>query len=179
MGSPPPSAYNSLSGGSNTLGLPETSKPRPGTLILTQWIMDSAGQGSTVPELSVIRVFAGKNLQTEATFKTVLLNSSTTSADLLRQARQRFRLSLGPGGDEEYYMTIKQVEGGASAVLRSEENPLLVFEQLVTETETLPKVKRSSAGSISSIASNLSLHPAIKQATDRRFSSQVLLEQEG
>ncbi|KAG5643245.1 hypothetical protein DXG03_001295 [Asterophora parasitica] len=154
-----PSSYNSPSLG------PPVSKPRPGSLILTQSIMDGPG----VPELSVIRVFAGKNLQTEATFKTVLLNSSTTSSELIRQATQRFRLSNGDE-ESEYYLTVKQVEGGASAVLRPDEKPLVVFEHLVVEAMEMPKVKRSSVGSISSIASNLSMHPAIKKLPMNDFT---------
>lgn len=127
------------------------------------------GQGPGVPELSVIRVFAGKNLQTEATFKTVLLNSSTTSEELIRQALQRFRLSAGEE-EGDYYLTVKQVEGGASAVLLPAENPLVVFETLVVEAMELPKVKRSSVGSISSVASNLSQHPAIKKLPMNDFT---------
>ncbi|KAG5637902.1 hypothetical protein H0H81_002730 [Sphagnurus paluster] len=156
--------YSSPSG--SGLG-PPASRPRPGSLILTQSVMDGGGPG--VPELSVIRVFAGKNLQTEATFKTVLLNSSTTSSDLIRQATQRFRLSIGDE-ESEYYLTVKQVEGGASAVLRPEEKPLVVFEQLVVEAMEMPKVKRSSVGSISSVASNLSMHPAIKKLPMNDFT---------
>jgi hypothetical protein len=131
--------------------------------------------GPGVPELSVVRVFAGKNLQTEATFKTVLLNASTSSADLVRQAIQRFRLPAGEDAND-YYLTIKQVEGGGQAVLRPEEHPLSVFENLVVESyldrdEMLPpKVKRSSVGSISSVVSNLSMHPAIEKLPMNDFT---------
>ncbi|KAG8218184.1 hypothetical protein J3R82DRAFT_3740 [Butyriboletus roseoflavus] len=148
------------------LGLP-SSRPRPGSLIISS---AADGQGLGVPELSVIRIFAGKNVQTEATFKTVLLNSSTTSSDLVRQAIQRFRL---PTSETEvapsYYLTIKQVEG-SSAVLLPEEKPLVVFETIVETVMELPKVKRSSMGSISSVSSNLSMHPAIKQLSMNDFT---------
>lgn len=146
------------------LGLPST-RPRPGSLVLSP---TADGQGVGVPELSVIRVFAGKNVQTEATFKTVLLNTSTTSADLVRQAIQRFRL---PAGEDEadYYLTIKQVEG-SSAVLLPDEKPLGVFESLVEAAMELPKVKRSSVGSISSVSSNLSMHPAIRKLSMNDFT---------
>ncbi|KAH0839483.1 hypothetical protein J3R83DRAFT_295 [Lanmaoa asiatica] len=147
------------------LGLP-SSRPRPGSLVITP----ADGQGFGVPELSVIRIFAGKNVQTEATFKTVLLNSSTTSSDLVRQAIQRFRL---PSSETEaatsYFLTIKQVEG-SSAVLLPEEKPLVVFETIVETVMELPKVKRSSMGSISSVSSNLSMHPAIKQLSMNDFT---------
>lgn len=121
-----------------------------------------------IPELSVIRVFAGKNLQTEATFKTVLLASSTSSAELVKQALQRFRLPAAEDSND-YYLTVKQLEG-SSAVLRDTEKPLVVFENLVEAAMEVPKVKRSSVGSISSISSNLSMHPAIKKLPMNDFS---------
>ncbi|PIL36574.1 hypothetical protein GSI_00263 [Ganoderma sinense ZZ0214-1] len=142
------------------------SRPRPGSLVLSPTAMD--GQGVGLPDLSVVRVFAGDDLQTEATFKTVLLNSSTTASDLVRQAIQRFRLPAGED-EKEYFLTIKQVEG-SSAVLRPEEKPLGVFESLVEAAMELPKVKRSSVGSISSVASNLSMHPAIKKLSMNDFT---------
>lgn len=152
------------------LGLP-SSRPRPGSLVLSP---TADGQGVGVPELSVIRVFAGKHLQTEATFKTVLLNTSTTSADLVRQAIQRFRLPAGEDG-ADYYLTIKQVEG-SSAVLLPEEKPLGVFESLVEAAMELPKIKRSSMGSISSVSSNLSMHPAIKMLSMNDFSDDSVVK---
>ncbi|KAF8210108.1 hypothetical protein K438DRAFT_1809021 [Mycena galopus ATCC 62051] len=150
--STPPSAFHSPASG---------GRQRPGSLILTP---SSSGDGVGVPELSVIRVFAGQHLQTEATFKTVLLNASTTSADLVRQAVQRFRLE--DTDPHEYFLTVKQVEG-SSAVLRDTEHPLVVFEGLV---ENAPRVKRSSVGSVSSVASNLSMHPAIKKLDMNDFT---------
>ncbi|KAG8882250.1 hypothetical protein FRB97_008453 [Tulasnella sp. 331] len=125
---------------------------RPGSLIF----MGNASDAAIVPELSVMRVFAGERLQSEATFKTVLLNSSTTAADLMKQAMQRFRL---PHGEDErdYYLTVKQFEGD-EAVLKDDERPLGVFEELVETAMSIPTVKRSS---ISSISSNLSMQPAI------------------
>ena len=74
------------------LGLAPINQPfrtqggRPGSLLLSPAPGADGQTGMGVPELSVIRVFAGQNLQSDATFKTVLLNSSTTSADLVRQA---------------------------------------------------------------------------------------------
>ena len=146
---------------SNALG-PPVSRPRPGSLILT------SPQSSEAQNLSVIRVFAGRNLQTEATFKTVLLNPSTTASDLVRQAIQRFRLPSAEL-ESDYYLTIKQVEGGAFTVLEPPEHPLVVFDTLVVESE-LPKVKRSSVGSISSVSSNLSMLPAIKKLSMNDFT---------
>lgn len=155
------------SSSSSALGPPAQSRPRPGSLILTASGMGLDGPG--VPELSVVRIFAGKNLQTEATFKTALLNASTSAGDLVRQAIQRFRLPAGEDAND-YFLTIKQVEGGASAMLRSDEHPLVVFENLVNETMELPRVKRSSVGSISSVVSNLSMHPAISKLPMNDFT---------
>jgi hypothetical protein len=130
---------------------------RPGSLI---------GTPATVPMLNVIRVFAGNDLDTDATFKTVLLNESTTSHDLLRQAMQRFRLGAGYSLSD-YVLTVKLAEGD-ERILNPSERPLRVFDQLTEtlaassrDTPTMATVKRSSVGSISSISSNLSMHPAI------------------
>ena len=106
-----------------------------------------------------------------ATFKTLLLNSSTTSEELVKQAIQRFRL---PAGDDmaDYFLTIKRLGGSsASVALRPEERPLVVFETLADAALALPKVKRSSVGSISSIASNMSQHPAIKRLPNTPLSN--------
>lgn len=162
-----------LSGASATLSpTSDGRRPRPGSLLIGG---NLSGDGSSsVPELSVIRVFAGKRLQTEATFKTVLLNSSTTSEELVKQAIQRFRL---PAGDDtaDYFLTVKRLEG-SSAALRPEEKPLVVFETLAEAALDLPKVKRSSVGSISSIASNLSQHPAIKKLPMNDFTDDTAVK---
>ena len=152
----------SSSPSSSALG-PPTSRQRPGSLILT------SPQSSEAQHLSVVRVFAGRSLQTEATFKTVLLNASTTASDLVRQAIQRFRLPSAEL-ESDYYLTIKQVEGGAFAVLEPHEHPLVVFDNLIVEATELPKVKRSSVGSISSVSSNLSMLPAIKKLSMNDFT---------
>lgn len=159
--------YNSPAASATGLGLGlPSSRPRPGSLVLTP---TADGQGVGVPELSVMRLFAGKNVQTEATFKTVLLNASTTTDELVRQAIQRFRLHVGETA-ADYYLTIKQVEG-SSAVLLPDEKPLRVFESLVEAANMeLPKVKRSSVGSISSVSSNLSMHPAIRKLSMNDFT---------
>lgn len=126
-----------------------THNGRPGSLILLE--------GNTaLPELSVLRVFAGERVESEATFKTVLVNADTTSTKLVHQAMQRFRLANAEDASE-YYLTVKAA-GGAEAELRPDEKPLLVFE---AEQARAPTVKRSSVGSINSIASNLSAMPAI------------------
>ncbi|KAH8110000.1 hypothetical protein DFH11DRAFT_1547893 [Phellopilus nigrolimitatus] len=145
-----------------------TQGGRPGSLLLSPASGADGQSGFGVPELSVIRVFAGVNLQSDATFKTVLLNTSTSASELVRQAMQRFRLAAGEDA-KDYYLTVKQVEG-SSLKLNPEEKPLGVFEQLVEEAMEMPKVKRSSMGSISSIASNLSAHPAIRKLPMNDFT---------
>ena len=182
----PPEAQSALQGSPNlglaALGLGNASstlspssdgrRPRPGSLLIGGNI--SGDGSSSVPELSVIRVFAGKKLQTEATFKTVLLNSLTSSEELVKQAIQRFRLPAGEDATD-YYLTVKRLEG-SSAVLDSNEKPLVVFEALAEAALDLPKVKRSSVGSISSIASNLSQHPAIKKLPMNDFTDDTAVK---
>ena len=158
-------SFSSSTSSTNNLS-PTAPRPRPGSLILASSTTD--GQGVGVPDLSVVRIFAGKHVQTEATFKTVLLNSSTTSSDLVKQALQRFRLPAGEDASQ-YYLSMKQVEG-SFAILRSEETPLGVFESLVEAAMELPRVKRSSVGSISSVSSNLSMHPAIRKLAMNDFT---------
>jgi len=158
-------SFSSSTSSTNNLS-PIATRPRPGSLILSSSTTD--GQGVGVPDLSVVRIFAGKHVQTEATFKTVLLNSSTTSSDLVKQALQRFRLPAGEDASQ-YYLSMKQVEG-SFAILRAEETPLGVFESLVEAAMELPRVKRSSVGSISSVSSNLSMHPAIKKLAMNDFT---------
>ena len=76
-----------------------------GVIWRSPWLVLSPtadGQGVGVPELSIICIFAGKHVQMEVTFKTVLLNTSTTSTDLMWQAIQHFRLSSGERGHALY-----------------------------------------------------------------------------
>ncbi|KAG8930413.1 hypothetical protein FRC02_004245 [Tulasnella sp. 418] len=154
---------------SNSLNLGRMPNGRPGSLILSP----SAVDGAVVPELSVMRVFAGERLQSEATFKTVLLNTSTTGSDLIKQAMQRFRL---PHGEDEndYYLTVKQYEG-EEAELKPDEHPLVVFEELVESAMNMlpPTIKRSS---ISSISSNLSTHPAITKLGMNDFTDDTTVK---
>lgn len=132
---------------------------RPGSLMGSPSI-----PGLEVPLLSVLRVFAGEQVEAEATFKTVLLNQSTTASDLVKQAMQRFRLT-GYELTEEFFLTVKEL-GGEERPLNDDERPLAIFEELsekagADSTFAVPSVKRSSVGSINSISSNLSLNPAI------------------
>ena len=77
-------------------------------------------------------------MRTEATFTTVLLRSSTSSGELVKQAIRRFRLRLPAGEDAtDYYLTLKRLEG-SPAVLGPEEKPLVIFRTLVRASLDLP-----------------------------------------
>ena len=148
--------------------LPGTpQRMRPGSLVGSPSI-----PGLDVPLLSVLRVFAGENIESEATFKTVLLNRLTSTTDLVKQSMQRFRLD-GSEEQEEYYLTVREL-GGEERPLAEEEKPLVTFESLSDSPDgsglAVPSVKRSSVGSISSITSNLSLNPAITRLGMNDFS---------
>lgn len=147
--------------------LPPGQRMRPGSLIGSPSI-----PGLDVPLLSVLRVFAGDNIESEATFKTVLLNRSTSSADLVMQSMQRFRLQ-GSEDRDEYYLTVKEI-GGEERPLLDDQKPLVIFEHLSEHAGgsgfAIPSVKRSSIGSISSISSSLSLNPAITRLGMSDFS---------
>ena len=149
----------------STPGTPQ--RMRPGSLIGSPSI-----PGLDVPLLSVLRVFAGENIESEATFKTVLLNRLTSTTDLVKQSMQRFRLD-GLEEQEEYYLTVREL-GGEERPLAEEEKPLVTFESLSDSPDgsglAVPSVKRSSVGSISSITSNLSLNPAITRLGMNDFS---------
>ncbi|KAK0448183.1 hypothetical protein EV421DRAFT_1786212 [Armillaria borealis] len=151
----PPSSYHSPSGSAGSAsGLaPPTTRQRPGSLILTGLLYGWSRRSR--PEPTPLS-------------KPVLLNSSTTSSDLVKQAMQRFRLPSAENA-QDYYLTVKQIEG-SSAKLQDQEKPLGVFETLVEAAMEMPKVKRSSVGSISSITSNLSMHPAIKKLAMNDFT---------
>ena len=135
-------------------------QPRPISLSIGG---NLSGDGTgLVPELSIIRVFAGKRLQTEATFTTVKLNPSTTSEELVKQAIQRFRLPV-LGDTVDYYLTAKLLEG-TSATLLPEEKPLVVFQTLADA------VKRISVGGIRFMTSDLSPHAGVKRPPMNDFT---------
>ena len=167
------SAHSSLSGSAG----PGAQRLRPGSLIGSPHMPGTTVGGADAPTLNVLRVFAGENIVAEATFKTVLLNETTTTEDLVKQAMQRFRLAPpvskngATGLDvimQEYYLTAKEVSGDET-LLEAGQKPLKIFETLseaagfLSPGQGLPSVKRSSVGSINSIASNLSLNPAIEK----------------
>ena len=185
-----PSSASMLSGlGNSQSGHNASGKRRPGSLINSPHMFGSGPNGGEVPVLNVLRVFAGENIISEATFKTVLLNETTMTEDLVKQVMQRFRLtpppdSISPDGTPstanimaEYYLTAKEVSGDETW-LEMGQKPLTVFEYLskANPGAGLPSVKRSSVGSINSIASNLSLNPAIEKLRMSDFSDDSVVK---
>lgn len=145
---------------------------RPSSIILSP---DPAGP----PLLNVIRIFAGEHIRSDASFKTALINETTSSTDLIRQAMQRFHLhhASTPGADSGYFLTIKDVSG-EEMDLTSDEKALAAFQEAVQRWSDdgdkrldgiTPTVKRSSVSSISSVMS-LSSHPAIAKLGMNDFS---------
>lgn len=153
------------------------SSPRPGSLLVTSTSgsMANAGlAGAAAANLSVLRIFAGQGVESDSTFKTVLLKETTTTDELVKQAIQRFRLGSKESADD-YVLIVKGVDG-QEEVLGAEGHPLVVFNSLNQEDTNLVKtIRRSSAGSISSISSNLSLNPAIARLGDWSDDSLVKL----
>ncbi|KAJ9119732.1 hypothetical protein QFC22_003442 [Naganishia vaughanmartiniae] len=148
---------------------------RPGSLMLP-------ASGGTAPslhpgagELTVLRVFVGDTVVSENTFKTVLTNETTSAKRVAAQAVQRLQLPI----EDEYFLVIKQVEGG-EIELMDDEKVLERFFALnghseddgdpIVGTGIGKTVRRSSIGSISSISSNLSQHPAISRLAMNDFS---------
>ncbi|KAH9813665.1 hypothetical protein DFH28DRAFT_974026 [Melampsora americana] len=159
-------------GSLNGLGSPPfvaSQRLRPGSLIGSPSV-----PGMEVPMLNVLRIFAGENVDAEATFKTVLLSEQTTTTELIVQAMQRFHLRSDPEYQSSYYLTIKDVVSGEENKIDASQLPLKVFEAMNDamgqDSLLLPSVKRSSVGSISSISSNLSLNPAISRLGMSDFS---------
>ncbi|KAJ9102612.1 hypothetical protein QFC19_004721 [Naganishia cerealis] len=144
---------------------------RPGSLMLHSGT--GSAPSSRAGELTVLRVFVGDTVVSENTFKTVLTNETTSAKRLVQQAVQRLQLST----EDDYYLVIKQVEG-QQVELTDDEKVLERFFALNENTEdddpalgpAKKTVRRSSIGSISSISSNLSQHPAISRLAMNDFS---------
>lgn len=137
---------------------------RPGS------IMIHPSSSSASAELTVLRVFAGDTVESELTFKTVLTNETTTAERVVRQAVQRLRLDA----DDDYYLVVKEVDG-EQVELADDEKVLEKFSamnQYYTDDDAgvAKRLRRSSVGSISSIASNLSQHPAIRKFASSDFT---------
>lgn len=138
--------------------------------------VESDATGGASGSFAVLRVFAGEAIESDATFKTVLLKDTTTTAELLRQAMQRF--GLGLGRDEalqEYSLTVKGFDGDET-VLGHDGHPLVVFNAMTRDDAVhAPLIRQTSIGSINSVASNLTMHPAISRLGDWSDDSVVKL----
>ncbi|KAJ9097213.1 hypothetical protein QFC21_004882 [Naganishia friedmannii] len=148
---------------------------RPGSLMLPVTGGAAPALRTAGGELTVLRVFVGDTVVSENTFKTVLTNETTSAKRLAQQAVQRLQLPT----EDEYFLVIKQVEGGEIELMDDEK----VMERFFalngnSEDDGAPivgtvmgkTVRRSSIGSISSISSNLSQHPAISRLAMNDFS---------
>ncbi|WWC92990.1 uncharacterized protein L201_007954 [Kwoniella dendrophila CBS 6074] len=169
---------NNLTNSNNTASGNANKGGRPSSIILSP---NPAGP----PLLNVIRIFAGDHIKSESSFKTALINETTSSSDLIKQAMQRFHLTISSSSsstmDDGYFITIRDVNG-EEYELTSDEKPLVAFQEAVERwandsDEDLtsrigaitPTVKRSSVSSLSSVIS-LSNHPAIKKLGMNDFS---------
>ena len=146
----------------------EERKQRPGSLI---------GMPGAVPMFNVVRVFAGENVESDATFKTVLLNKSTTSTDLVRQAMQRFTVE----DDANDYVIVLRRLDGEEHTLWPHESPLQILESLSELQEEdrgphgTPGQSRDSVGSISSLLPDASSQRVTYDFSDDRYGKFYLV----
>ncbi|WWC73524.1 uncharacterized protein I206_107496 [Kwoniella pini CBS 10737] len=166
-----------INGDGNYREKTNTTGGRPSSIILSP---NPAGP----PLLNVIRIFAGDHIKSESSFKTALVNETTSASDLIKQAMQRFHLTMNSSSssaDKGYFVTIRDVNG-EEYELSPDEKPLIAFQEAVQRwanesDEDLtsrmgaitPTVKRSSVSSLSSVIS-LSNHPAIAKLGMNDFS---------
>lgn len=76
----------------------------------------------------VVRVFAGDGINSDATFKTVLLTHTTTAQELVKQSMQRFSLQ---DNDEDFQIVLHHIDGDEKA-LGPQECPLVLLDELTT-----------------------------------------------
>ena len=149
---------------SSRLGVSDSgsfSTGRPGSIIVHPSV-------HAFGELTVLRVFAGETVVSESTFKTVLTNEETNAKRLVQQAVQRLQLP----SNEDYYLVIKEADG-EQVELADEEKVLekfLATSAQYDDDQAVNRIRRSSIGSISSVASNLSQHPAIRKFASNDYS---------
>ncbi|CAG8472525.1 26680_t:CDS:2, partial [Dentiscutata erythropus] len=109
-------------------------------------------------EYHVLRVFAGQNLPTNFDSKIVLLNKSSNTTSLIKQAIHRFKLD--DENFDNYYISIKEINKDEK-ILMPDQIPLDIFSSLISSySTTIPSIKRSS---VSSTLSNISDDESIKR----------------
>ncbi|WFD31452.1 Prohibitin-2, subunit of the prohibitin complex (Phb1p-Phb2p) [Malassezia sp. CBS 17886] len=117
----------------------ETRRQRPGSLV---------GTPGSVPMLNVVRVFAGEQVECDATFKTVLLNKTTTSMELVQQAMQRFNVADDAA---DYTIVLRHIDG-EEHTLGPHEGPLQILQAL-SEHDAGGDTQLPSHDSIGSLSS--------------------------
>lgn len=100
----------------------------------------------------VVRVFAGDDMASDATFKTVLLTRTTTAQDLVKQAMQRFALRSEDADD--FQIVLHHIDGDEKA-LDPTECPLELLDELASlvddDTSTTMPSKHDSVTSLMSL----------------------------
>ncbi|WFD42436.1 protein phosphatase regulator [Malassezia psittaci] len=159
---------NSSSGNTVPLRMQEEKKQRPGSLV---------GMPGSVPMFNVVRVFAGENVESDATFKTVLLNKTMTSADLVRQAMQRFDIEDDAA---DYVMVLRRLDG-EEHVLWTHESPLQILESLSELQDEdhgphgTPGQSRDSVGSLTSLLQDANASRVTYDFSDDRYGKFYLV----
>ena len=140
---------------SNTHG--ESRSKRPNSLL---------GFPGTEMAYNVTRVFAGENIESDCTFKTVLLNELTTSTELVHQALQRFQLQ---DNVQDYAIVLHHLDG-EEQILPPYEHPLQMMQMLsnISSMEPLEvPSKHDSAGSLASLLDTSSSRCMYDYSDDR------------
>lgn len=135
----------------------ESRSKRPNSLL---------GFPGTEKAYNVTRVFAGENIESDCTFKTVLLNELTTSTELVHQALQRFQLQ---DNVQDYAIVLHHLDG-EEQILPPHEHPLQMMQMLSNissmEPSELPS-KHDSAGSLASLLDTSSSRYMYDYSDDR------------
>lgn len=154
--------------GSVTLRSQDERKMRPGSLV---------GMPGSVPMFNVVRVFAGENVESDATFKTVLLNKTMTATDLVRQAMQRFVID----DDAADYAVVLRRLDGEEHTLWPHESPLQILESLSELQEEdrgphgTPVQSRDSVGSLTSLLQDTNASRVTYDFSDDRYGKFYLV----
>lgn len=124
------------------------------------------GMPGSAKLFSVVRLFAGESIESDATFKTVLLHASTTAAELVKQAMQRFHLS---DDESDYAIMIHHVDGHEHT-LDAHECPLALLDALaeqVGDSASDHSPKHDSVSSLASLVDSSSKNVTLDYSDDR------------
>ncbi|CAG8529666.1 5790_t:CDS:2 [Paraglomus occultum] len=132
---------------------PQNVRNTPDPIKSISQVASDGASAPTSPLLHVLTVHPGNNIQTNVSYKTILLSRSTTVTELIKQSLTRFKLD-NPVNWEDYFITVKEFDG-EEIHLMPHDHPLEIFQTLVSaSTMPLPQVNRESISSISSELSN-------------------------